>query len=202
MSTGSVEDLRTWDAVLDRARSGDHDACAALWRELAPGVTGYLRARGSQDPDDLTSETFLAFFRSLPDFEGGASQARALLFTIARRRLVDELRARRRRPTPASWSESADTRVSPSAETCALESLGSTAARQALDSLSADQREVLLLRIFGDLTVDQVAELLGRSVGGVKALQRRGLAGLRRRLDAHGATPHPPNATPRWEEAG
>ena len=49
--------------------------------------------------------------------------------------------------------------------------------------LPDDQRSVLLLRILADLTVEQVAAVMGRSVGSVKALQRRGLRTLRDRLE-------------------
>jgi RNA polymerase sigma-70 factor (ECF subfamily) len=49
--------------------------------------------------------------------------------------------------------------------------------------LPADQRAVLLLRVLADLTVEQVAQVLGRSVASVKALQRRGLRTLRQRLE-------------------
>ena len=63
-------------------------------------------------------------------------------------------------------------------------------------TLPADQRAVLLLRVLADLTVEQVAQVLGRSVGSVKALQRRGLRSLRTTLDAAspggvGAGAHP-----------
>ncbi len=49
-----------------------------------------------------------------------------------------------------------------------------------------DQRSVLLLRVLADLTVEQVAEVMGRSVGSVKALQRRGLRTLRSRIETPG----------------
>ena len=49
--------------------------------------------------------------------------------------------------------------------------------------LPDDQRSVLLLRVLADLTVEQVAAVMGRSVGSVKALQRRGLRTLRDRLE-------------------
>jgi RNA polymerase sigma-70 factor (ECF subfamily) len=48
--------------------------------------------------------------------------------------------------------------------------------------LSDDQREVLILRIVGDLTVEQIAAIVDKSVGAVKALQRRALDALRRKL--------------------
>jgi RNA polymerase sigma-70 factor, ECF subfamily len=52
-----------------------------------------------------------------------------------------------------------------------------------LDQLSEDQREVVLLRIVGDLSLEQTATALGKRVGAVKALQHRALAALRRILD-------------------
>jgi RNA polymerase sigma-70 factor (ECF subfamily) len=52
--------------------------------------------------------------------------------------------------------------------------------------LSDDQREVLILRIVGDLTVEQVSLIVDKSVGAVKALQRRALTSLRRRVEREG----------------
>jgi RNA polymerase sigma-70 factor (ECF subfamily) len=49
--------------------------------------------------------------------------------------------------------------------------------------LPDDQRSVLLLRVLADLTVEQIAQVMGKSVGAVKALQRRGLRTLRDRLE-------------------
>lgn len=76
----------------------------------------------------------------------------------------------------------------PSAETSALESIGDQRVLALLETLSPDQRDVLLLRIIGDLTIDQVAVVLGKSPGAVKALQHRGLAHLRRVVEAEGVT--------------
>jgi RNA polymerase sigma-70 factor (ECF subfamily) len=54
-----------------------------------------------------------------------------------------------------------------------------------LDQLLPDQRDVLVLRVFGDLTVEQVAQALGKSPGAVKQLQRRGLLALKQSLENH-----------------
>lgn len=169
-------------AAVAAARIGDPQACAEIWRRFAPGVAAYARARGSRDPDDLTSEVFLAVFRQLSAFQGGVHAFRGFVFTIAHRRLVDELRARSRRPQTVTWSEDDDRRHVASAEEQAVAALGDRDARRMLEALVPDQRDVLVLRIFGDLTVEQVAEVLGKSTGAVKALQRRGLAALRRNL--------------------
>jgi DNA-directed RNA polymerase specialized sigma24 family protein len=80
------------------------------------------------------------------------------------------------------------TRSAPSAETEALAALGTERVRALLDGLSPDQRDVLLLRLLGDLTVEQAAGVLGKRPGAVKALQRRGLAAVSRALAAQGVT--------------
>ena len=55
-----------------------------------------------------------------------------------------------------------------------------------LAGLSPDQRDVVLLRVVGDLSIDEVAQVIGKRSGAVKQLQRRGLAAIRRRLEADG----------------
>ncbi len=57
-----------------------------------------------------------------------------------------------------------------------------------LERLSPDQRAVLLLRVIGDLSLEQVAEILGKRTGAVKQLQRRGLAAAQRELGREGVT--------------
>lgn len=170
-----------FDEVLRLAQRGDRTAYGELWRRYAPAVAGFARARSAADPDDLTSETFLAVFRGLDGFVGGESEFRGFLFTIARRRLVDELRSRSRRPDPVAWVAEEDPRTSASAEEEAMGGARLREARMLIESLGPDQRDVLLLRIFGELSVEQVALALGKSPGAVKALQRRGLNTLRRR---------------------
>lgn len=168
--------------VLVAARDGDPSACALLWRRYAPAVAAYARARGSHDPDDLTSDVFLAVFRQLPRFVGDEDSFRGFVFTVAHRRLVDELRARARHPPAVIWTDDLDRRRQVSAEEAVLERAGSQTALQLLDALAPDQRDVLVLRIFGDLTVEQVATVLRKRPGAVKALQRRGLEALRRNI--------------------
>ncbi|MGR2752281.1 RNA polymerase sigma factor [Agromyces arachidis] len=175
-------------SILAAARAGARWACTELWAAYAPGVAAFLRARGSLEPDDLTSEVFLTVFDRLGAFEGGEAEFRSFVYTIAYRRLTDELRRRGRRGVHEPWSAETDPRQVPSAEEDALRSLGDAAAFDLLDGLSPDQRDVMVLRIVADLTVEQVAEVLGKRPGAVKALQRRALDALRRRF-ARARTP-------------
>ncbi len=182
--------------VLAAAQANAGWAFERLYQSLAPAVAGYARAQGAQEPEVTTSEVFLAAFSRLGSFVGNEVQLRSLVFTIAHHRIVDERRFRARRPPP----ESLDVRRSDagvagpraattaSAEDCAFEALGTERVQALLGRLPADQRDVLVLRVVGDLTVDQVAAALDKSPGAVKALQRRALAKLRKELSAEGVT--------------
>ena len=155
-------DSRTLDDVLPAAQAGEAWALRRVYDELSPRVLGYLRARGAAEPEDLTSEVFLAV---LP-------------------RLVDDLRARSRKAPPAEYVPADDPRTSASAEEEGLAGLQTRRVRELLATLVPDQRDVLVMRILGDLTVEQVAQALGKSEGAVKQLQRRGLLALRKRLES------------------
>lgn len=169
------------DTVVQRAREGDHHAFGELWSALAPAVRAFVWSRGAREPDDVTSEVFLSFLQSLGRASGGLDEARALLFTIAHRRVADEYRSRSRRPDTAPWSAADDRRSTPSAEHAALTAIAGEAALGALDVLTTDQREVLTLRIYGDLSLEQVAAAVGKRPAAVKALQHRAVETLRRR---------------------
>lgn len=168
--------------IIDAARCGASWALERLYTDLAPVVTGYARLQGSDEPDDLASDVFLGVFAGLAAFEGDERQFRSWVFTIAHRRLVDERRRRARRPVTVTDRIDLLDRRHGDAEEDALAALGRGRVDELCAQLSADQREVLLLRVVADLTVDQVAEVLGKSVGAVKALQRRGLTALRKKI--------------------
>ncbi len=168
--------------VLVAARAGAGWAFEALYRDLAPVVTGYLRLHGASEPDDLASETFIGVFTGLAGFSGDEAGFRSWVFTIAHRRLIDDRRRRGRRPvTPASEAtlESAAGAGGDVADE-ALDRLSDRRVRAVMGELPDDQRAVLLLRILGDLTIEEIAVAVGKRPGAVKALQRRALRRIER----------------------
>ena len=167
------------DDVLPAAQAGQPWALRVVYEELAPRVRGYLRSRGAAEPEDLTSEVFLALFSRLDTVQGGAAGLRTLTFSIAHARLVDDLRRQSRRGPLAAYVPEQDRRCAPSSEDEVLLRLNTARVRELLELLPEDQRDVLLMRVVNDLSVDQVAEAMGRSAGAVKQLQRRGLLALR-----------------------
>lgn len=171
----------SFETVLAAAQSDAAWAQGTLWRTFAPAVHGFLRSRGSREAEDLTSEVFMTVFDRLKSFHGGEAEFRSFLFTIAYRRLTDELRQRGRRGEAEEWTPESDPRLTASAEETAEAQMGDAAAIAMIDSLPVDQREVMTLRILADLTVEQIAQILGKRAGAVKALQRRALENLRKK---------------------
>lgn len=172
-----------YEEVLAAARAGADWAWSQLYHDLAPQVRGYLAAQGASDPDDLTGEVFLQVVRALPSFSGDEHGLRAWVFTIAHHRLIDDRRKRQRRatdPQPYEVMEVALGHVL--AEDEALARLGGDEVLALLGRLTEEQRTVLALRLVANLTIPEVAEIVGRTVNATKALQRRGLKTLRKQL--------------------
>jgi RNA polymerase sigma-70 factor (ECF subfamily) len=172
--------VQTFESRIAAARTGSSWACTTLWVEYAPAVNAFLTSRGSREPEELTSEVFLAAFDRIGEFVGGEAEFRSFVFTIAYRRLIDELRKRYRRGETVELTADRDPRLAPSAEDVALRRLGDDSALRLFDTLPAAQRDVMVLRIVGDLTVEQIAVTLKKRPGAVKALQRRALDALRK----------------------
>jgi RNA polymerase sigma factor (sigma-70 family) len=178
--------------TLSAARAGAGWAFERLFQAFAPRVHGYLRGHGVAEPDELTNDVFLAAFRSLDTFDGDARAFAKWALTIARNRMIDENRRQARRVRtvagdPADHAEPAGGDV----ETEALRNLGNEWAVDLIRQLSPDQRDVLLLRIVADLTIDQIAQMIGKREGAVKALQRRGLSAAKRILEQGVPLPRP-----------
>lgn len=174
-----------FEQVLSAAQTGAGWACTRLYESLAPAVAGYLRTQGVRDVDDITSDVFLAVFTRLGTFSGTEAKFRSWVFTIAHHRLIDDRRAAGRRPAPASLDAApgyGPRSTMPAAEDTALAGLGNERVERLLATLSPDQRDVLSLRVLADLSLEQVADALGKQPGAVKALQHRALASLRRTL--------------------
>ena len=177
-----------FDDVLAAAQTGAAWAFEVLYRDLAPAVTGYLRLHGAVEPDDLTSETFIGVFTGLAGFSGDEDALRSWVFTIAHRRLVDDWRRRSRRPQVTDDAENLGGLMGGDVEDDVMLRVGTEDVHRLCAGLPDDQRSVLLQRILADLTVEQVAEVMGKSMASVKALQRRGLRALREQLEPAPAT--------------
>lgn len=176
-------EARAGPRAIERARQGDPAAWSELYRWLSPQVLGYLRARGASEPQDVLGEVFVQAVRDLESFSGNERDFRAWVFSIAHHRLIDEARRAARRPAdPVPAEELTGHGEAADAETEAMARIGAGEVTRLLATLSEDQRSVLLLRVLGELTVPEVARVVGKRPGAVKQLQRRAIARLRKEL--------------------
>ena len=167
------------DSVLIAAQNGQPWALRIIYENLAPRIQGYLRAKGASEPEDLTSEVFLVLFTKIETITGGVNGLNTLAFSIAHARMVDDVRKQTRRPDVTAYDPDRDSRAVLSAEDQNFVNNGTARAVSLLKQLPNDQREVLALRLIADLSVEQTAIAIGRSVGAVKQLQRRALLSLK-----------------------
>jgi RNA polymerase sigma-70 factor (ECF subfamily) len=165
-----------------RARAGDQDAWTAIYRALSPAVLGYMRSLGAEEPEDLLGEVFIHVVRGMPTFKGTGAQFRSWVFVVAHHRVIDERRRRKRSPMSDLTIDDVDIAEDVDVAEAALDALSAERVRAVLDDIALPQREVLLLRIVGGLTIEEIAGAVGKTPGAVKALQRRGLAAIKRRL--------------------
>ncbi|WP_134666566.1 MULTISPECIES: sigma-70 family RNA polymerase sigma factor [unclassified Amycolatopsis] len=169
MSTGRDNDDERITALALAAGRGDRAALEAWVRATQADTWRFLAHRASPaEADDLTQETYLRAFGSLPRF-AGRSSSRTWLLSIARRVVVDRIRARSVRPresTTADWQRAAEEQ-SARTRTAGFEDLIELGLL--LDTLDEDRREALVLTQFLGLSYAEAAEVCGCPVGTVRS---------------------------------
>ena len=173
--------------TLDAPRSLDAAASfAAVAEELLDDVYGYLLylTKNWALAEDLTSETFETALRRWTRFDPRRGTRRAWLLAIARSTALDFFRAdsrRRKREERADARELRPGDESPFGEGFSAE------LEEALQALTAGEREVVALRIVLDLDGEEAARLLGISPTAVSSRLHRALAKLEERMRHHDA---------------
>ncbi|MFG1920619.1 RNA polymerase sigma factor [Cryptosporangium sp. NPDC048952] len=145
-------------------------ALLALYDRALPDVYGYLRARCGSTAlaEDLTGETFLAAVAAVRQ---GTSPTAAWLVTVARNKLVDHWRREAREQRSLQVFERPDDPWDAR--------LDVLRAREVLQRLGPANRAALTLRYVDDLSVPEVARLLGRTRHATEALIVRARAAFR-----------------------
>lgn len=168
------------DPFVARLRDGDDAAWETFYDSIAGDLRGYLRRLGAPDPDDLLGETMVQVVRDIGKFGGTREELRPWTFRIARNRLIDAARRRKRRPVETMLDGD-----EPSAGTLDVDPVSNDISTL-LDALTPDQREAVWLRYVADLPVTEVAAIMGKAPDAVAALTHRAMARLRRTLGPPG----------------
>ena len=180
-------------------RAGDVDALTAVYEVLVEPLTSYLRSQ-VRDPHvatDLAQETFIDLVRGCRGLAGGPREIRAWIYRAAQRNAIDHVRYKNRRPESLTQDAPDQPAVAKGPDDLAVDAEEADRIRAALSRLSPDQAQVLSLRFLAGLSAPEVAAVMDKNEGAVRALQHRGVAALARILRAQAvlksvpATPEP-----------
>lgn len=154
-------------ATVRRAQRGDERAFAEIVRAYEAPVFNYvLRMIGDRTlAEDLTQDVFLRVFRGLRGYSRRA-QFTTWLFQVTKNRVVDELRAAERRPRSLLAIEDAPQLESVDAPIERSEAI--SVLLHAVDRLSPDLKEALLLRDIAGLSYNEIADTLEVTLATVK----------------------------------
>lgn len=176
--------------LLARAREGDRQAFAALYREYMPTVYKFLYYRMGNNKavaEDMTAEVFLRALRKIADFNWTGADFGSWLLRIARNLILDNAKSSRARlevlndEMPESEPDEET-----STETAVMQNLTNQGVYAAIRRLSPDQRDVITMRFIQGMDVCDVALAMGKKEGTVRTLQFRGLKALQKLLVAGG----------------
>jgi RNA polymerase sigma-70 factor (ECF subfamily) len=179
-----------FEPLLAAAQAGEGWAFERLFAWLGRPVAAYLRGMGLEDPDGTANDVFLRAFHAIGTFAGPEERFRSWVFTIAHHLVVDERRLVSRRPRRTTLEAAGPDPGLHAADAAeeAMSGLGNERVRLLLAGLAPDQRDVVLLRIVADLSIEDTAAALGKRPGAVKALQHRAMRTLRSRIDEEGVS--------------
>ncbi len=173
-----------------RAQSGDAEAFGQIYESLIDPVYRYIYFRVSDDStaEDLASQVFLKAWEHLPRYHPEASPFLAWIYTIAHNAVIDFYRVRRP-ATPLEEIEAVSSRDRLPDDECEFR-LDSQVLKHALQALTGEQREVIVMRLIDGMGTEEIAARLGKRPGAIRAAQMRGLQALARMLQAE-YTPQP-----------
>lgn len=170
-------DMRSDDDLIGAFRAGDGLAMEALFRRYRKPVFAWLirTAPDRTEAEDLYQEAWLKVVRGIDGYTSGGFKA--WLWRIVRNTAVDRARKKTAAPMldePMSDEQDAESRVDQLADEKAVSALERMEAeerrsllRRAVEGLSARLKDVVLLRIHGELEFREIAEMLGLPLGTV-----------------------------------
>jgi RNA polymerase sigma-70 factor (ECF subfamily) len=173
--------------VVCRAVSGDVQAFAQLYEENFDRIYRYifLRLGNQAEAEDLSQEVFVKALEAIGSYKWRNLPFASWLFRIAHNQMVDHIRKQARMKESALDDDSMTSISEANPASVAEQGLEIERLLDSVDKLSPAQREVISLRFGAELSIAEVARVLGKSPGTVKALQYNGIVALRKMLLAN-----------------
>ena len=185
-SRGRVVPKTEFAVWIERARDLDSDAWDRLYDFAYPQVYRYVSTKLNSvaDAEDVSAEVFVGALQSIASLRAtDETNFLAWLFQIARHKVADQLRRRYRRRTEPLDPEAEISDPGPSPEENALRQDDALRLRLALEELSHEQREVIVMKFALGYDNARTAAILGKSTGAINQLQHRAFHALARILE-------------------
>lgn len=168
--------------LVKRAQEGDSEAFGLLYEGYMERIYRYVYFRVTDEltAEDLTAQVFCKAWENLHRYKPTGAPFGAWLYTIARNAVIDHYRTRKETVSLEDVTYLTSEGPAPDEQTelkFEVETLS-----EALQVLTDEQQQVLLLKFIGGLSTDEIADQLGKRPGAVRALQMRGLQALARIL--------------------
>ncbi|MEW6065060.1 MAG: sigma-70 family RNA polymerase sigma factor [Bacillota bacterium] len=177
--------------LVERSKKGDRDAFEHLVQlyENKVYTIAYRLMGNHADAADLAQESFIKIYQALPNFRGDSSFS-TWIYHITVNVCRDELRKKQRRPTVSLDEPTGDGNNStyeirsttPGPEEMLDRSETQAMIQQCLDNLSDDYRTILVMREIQELAYEEIAEILGCSLGTVKSRLSRARQALKEKI--------------------
>lgn len=173
--------------LLGLAQRGDADAFATLYQDNVQAIFRYVfhRVNDVQLAEDLTGDVFMRALQAIGSYSDQGKPFVAWLYSIAHARVVDHYRKSKRRP-PESDVDHEVLAVHPDMDHNLVRRQAARALRQAITRLTDEQQQVIILRFLEGQRIEAVAQIMGKQVNAIKALQHRALRALARHLERAG----------------
>jgi RNA polymerase sigma-70 factor (ECF subfamily) len=175
-------DDETLDRLVEKAKSGDREAFGRIFDAYGAPIYRFIASRVNRpsDAEDLTQLVFVKALEALPRYESRGIPFGGWLFRLARNAIIDQMRTKRDHLSLVAAVTRETEEAGPEAQASLRDDLDAVA--RAMSELTDDQREVIELRFFAGLSVEETADAMGRQEGTVRGLQFRAIASLRRAL--------------------
>lgn len=178
-----LPDIASDNDLLTQVQRGDQEAIKTIYLAYFDPIYQFIRLRvaNRQVAEDLTGTVFLEFVRAIRHGKPPRKNLRAWLFRVARNELYDYYgeKKRVREVVLGDWLP-ASSHHNPEIQFALTHDLQQV--RQAIFKLTESQQELLILRFGQTLSLQETADIMGKSVSAVKSLQFRAVNALREEL--------------------
>jgi RNA polymerase sigma-70 factor, ECF subfamily len=173
--------------LIKQAQRGDSEAFAQLYQAHVQAIYRYIvyRVSDAQLAEDLTADVFTRAISGLKSYQDEGHPFLAWLYRIAHARVVDTYRKQGRRPIESDVEEE-NIPIEQDMDHAMLKAQASELLRNAMQNLTDEQQQVLILRFIEDKRLEETALIMGKNANAIKALQHRAVRSLANRLERLG----------------